>query len=83
MRKEMEDKKAWMQWGSYGISALTFSIEHCLSNKPKSKYIEKPILFANEEKEPAYKESNEEIAIWEMKQRIKALRAQGLPESPD
>ena len=46
------------------------------------KYIKKPIIEESK-KEPAYKESNEEIAIWEMKQRIKALREQGLPESPD
>ena len=33
--------------------------------------------------EPKYKESNEEIAVYEMKQRINALRQSGLPESPD
>lgn len=84
MRREMEDREAWLNWGAYGTSALIFSIDHCLNGKKaQSKYIEEPIQSKNEEKEPAYKESNEEIAIWEMKQRIKALREQGLPESPD
>ena len=37
----------------------------------------------SEDNEPKYKESNEEIAVYEMKQRINALRQSGLPESPD
>ena len=50
----------------------------------KATYVEKPISEKiAHDNEPKYKESNEEIAIWEMKKRIKALREQGLPESPD
>lgn len=50
----------------------------------RATYVEKPISEKiAHDNEPKYKESNEEIAIWEMKQRIKALREQGLPESPD
>ena len=78
----MEDEKAWRIWGNYGISALIFAIEHCLSGqKAKSEYIKKPVLsdlnFLNK-----YKEANEEIAVLEMKQRIKLLEKQGLPQSP-
>lgn len=47
------------------------------------KYFEKPFSQEIEEKrEPKYKESNEECAVFEMKQRINLLRKSGLPESP-
>lgn len=56
MRREMEDREAWLNWGSYGTSALIFSIDHCLNGKKaQSKYIDKPIMervdIANDEKE--------------------------------
>lgn len=74
---------AW--WGEYGLSAVTVAVEHCIhGRKASSKYIEKPILSIIQEntKENTYKESKEEIAIFEMKQRIKLLEKQGLPQSP-
>lgn len=50
---------------------------------PKGKYPKEPIFQAKEEiKTNGYKESQEEIAIFEMKQRINLLRKSGLPESP-
>ena len=36
----------------------------------------------NEESESGYTESNEEVAVYEMKQRTKMLENIGLPESP-
>lgn len=85
LEKEEEDRNSWQRWGDYGISALIFAIDHCLNgDKARTTYVEKPISEKiAHDNEPKYKESNEEIAIWEMKQRIKALREQGLPESPD
>ena len=45
------------------------------------------VVFDKKEDNPLIeqliKESNEEIAVYEMKQRINALRQSGLPESPD
>lgn len=47
------------------------------------KYFEKPFSQEIEEKsKPKHKESNEECAVFEMKQRINLLRQSGLPESP-
>lgn len=47
------------------------------------KYFEKPFSQEIEEKsKPKHKESNEECAVFEMKQRINLLRKSGLPESP-
>lgn len=70
-------------WGTYGLSALTVAVEHCLhGKKAKSEYIDKPILSQEVTKESKYKESKEEIAVFEMKQRIKFLEKQGLPQSP-
>lgn len=81
-RKE-RDIEAWMQWGSYGLSALTVAIERNLAgSKAKNKYIEHPALYDKTENSE-YSESKEECAVYEMKQRINLLRQQGLPESPD
>lgn len=70
--------------GLYVQSAVSTAVEHNLAGKKaKSEYIKKP--FLHEDKEEiinGYKESNEEIAIFEMKQRINLLRKSGLPESP-
>lgn len=79
-----QDYLAWI-FNQYTLSAASVAVEHCLAGrKAKSKYIEKPILqnMSEETKENEYKESQEEIAVFEMKQRINLLRKNGLPESP-
>lgn len=70
-------------WGNYGISALTVSLEHCLAGKKaKSKFLNNSIMSKTPNSENSYQESQEEVAVFEMKQRIALLRKQGLPESP-
>lgn len=83
IEQKRKDEEMW-RMGLYVQSAVSTAVEHNLAGKKaKSKYIEKPILYENkEENTNRYKESNEEIAIFEMKQRINLLRQQGLPESP-
>lgn len=79
------DYLMWL-FGQYTLSAVSVAVEHNLAGrKARSKYIEKPLLQSvlEEKTKNPYKESQEEIAVFEMKQRIKALRAQGLPESPE
>lgn len=72
-RKDIEN---W-QLGQY-ISASIGSVF-----SKKEKYPEKPMFqIENSHTENGYKESHEEVAIFEMKQRIKILEKQGLPESP-
>ena len=79
----MRDEEMWMWWGNYGISALMFSIEHCFSGqKARLEYIKKPVLSEEAKEKNGYKESQEEVAVFEMKQRMKLLREKGLPESP-
>lgn len=74
-KRNEEDLKQW-QLGQYILAAVS-----CIS--PKGKYPKKPMFQIEEDiKKNGNKESQEEIAIFEMKQRIKALRMQGLPESP-
>lgn len=69
--------------GSYVLSAVSVAVEHCLAGrKAKSKYIERPILQETTGEHSGYKESNEDVAVYEMKLRASALRKQGLPESP-
>ncbi len=72
-----------MVCGSYVLSAVSVAVEHCLTgNKARSKYIEKPILQEIERENNGYIESNEDIAVYEMKLRTKELERMGLPESP-
>lgn len=83
MNRQMRDEEMWLWFGNYGLSAVSVALEHCLAGrKAKSKYIEQPIFFEEETKSNGYKESQEEVAVFEMKQRIELLRKQGLPESP-
>lgn len=80
-----QDYLAWL-FGQYTLSAVSVSVEHNLAGrKAKSKYIEKPFLQSlfEEKADNPYKESQEEIAVFEMKLRTKALKMQGLPESPE
>ena len=40
-----KDLLAHTWWGTYGLSALTVAVEHCLyGKKAKSEYIKKPIM---------------------------------------
>lgn len=79
-----KDEQNWTL-GIYIKSAVEVAVEHNLmGHKAHSKYIEEPFMhkwdYDNDER---YAESREEVAVFEMKQRIKHLRKQGLPESPD
>lgn len=79
-----QDYMAWLS-NQYTLSAVSVAVEHCLAGKKaKSKYVDKPFLHSifEEIQENKCKESNEEVAIFEMKQRINLLRKSGLPESP-
>lgn len=72
----------WLWFGNYALSAVAVAVDHNLrGDKAKSEYVKKPI-YQEEKKENGYKESDEEVAVFEMKQRINILREQGLPESP-
>lgn len=86
IKQKMIDEEMWMM-GMYIHNAFETVMENFAAGlsgkKGKSKYIQKPILQEMSEKnENTYGESNEECAVFEMKQRIKLLRQQGLPESP-
>lgn len=85
LEQKEADSNMWAWWGTYGLSATLTAIDRALNgNKARAKYIEKSLNEQySEDNEPKYKESNEEIAVYEMKQRINALRQSGLPESPD
>lgn len=77
-----KDYLAWLS-NQYTSSAVSVAVEHCLAGrKAKSKYIEKPFLQYIFKEKNDYKESKEETAVFEMKQRINLLRKAGLPESP-
>lgn len=73
------NRKDAMNWqlGQYILSSIGTAFSK------DGKYPEKPMFqMKNETEHNSYKECNEEIAIFEMKQRIKILERQGLPPSP-
>lgn len=56
---------AW--WGSYGLSAVSVAVEHCLAGKKaKSSYIEKPILSDMQETK---QKTKEEVHLTEEEKR--------------
>ena len=56
-----QDSLMHVWWGTYGLSAVSVAIEHCLSGKKaKSKYVEKPIMSKMQEKIQAEKPLTEE-----------------------
>ena len=70
-RKDIEN---W-QLGQYILSSIGTAFSK------NGSYPKEP-LFQIEQKEEQYKESHEQVAVFEMKQRIKVLEKQGLPKSP-
>lgn len=77
-----QDRLQHMWWGNYGVSALIVAIDACFNKNSKAEFVKEPLLSKVSEMKTSYKESNEEIAVFEMKQRIKLLEKQGLPQSP-
>lgn len=77
-----QDRLQHMWWGNYGVSALIVAIDTCFNKNSKAEFVKEPLLSDVSENKTSYKESNEEIAVFEMKQRIKLLEKQGLPQSP-
>lgn len=80
---KQQDYFAWL-YNQYTMSAVSVAVEHCLAGKKaKSKYIRRPIMQEiYDDTQQQYNESKEECAVFEMKQRIKLLKEQNLPESP-
>ncbi len=82
IKRRLQDEQMWFM-GQYVLSAVSMAVEHNLhGRKARSKYIEKPILQTEQHTEGANPESREQVAVFEMKQRINALKQQGLPLSP-
>ena len=75
------DKMIHLWIGNYGLSALTVAIDHCMNGKKaSSEYIKTAIL--SEEQKGKKENSNEAVAVYEMKQRTKLIEKLGLPQSP-
>lgn len=57
LKQKQRDEEMWMWWGNYGISAVTFAVEHCLAGKKaRTKYIEKSIFQQMEEENKTFTE---------------------------
>lgn len=85
LKREIEDEKAWLQ-ARYNLEAFMVSLSHfaCgLSGKrSNAEYMKMPMMQMKKELESDENNSNETIAVFEMKQRIRMMEASGLPSSP-
>lgn len=83
-RRRLEDEQWFLRFREYGIISAALGVRLGM-NKGKVEYPDKPYFYEENNKkiENTNKESNEEVAVFEMKQRIRMLRESGLPESPD
>ena len=83
LKMKQKDSFAYACVGNYVTSAVLVAVDHCLNGrKAKSEYT-KERAIQDESKISENYRSNEQCAVYEMKQRINLLRSNGLPESPD
>lgn len=73
--------------GLYNLRAFAVTLDSAFSGKNRStlKYFEHPIRYSDEDVEDARvanPESHEQVAVYEMKARMKMLEKTGLPPSP-
>lgn len=73
-------------WGTYGISAFSFAIDHCLNGKKaKSEYIKEPILSKINENNGLTQEEIDKKELRKMlmyeEQWQKQYKKKGLPET--
>ena len=81
----MQDEISWYL-GAYIKNAFDTVMSNFSAGlngkRGKATYIERPVMSNIKDDEDIVTESNEECAVFEMKQRINLLKQQGLPESP-
>lgn len=83
LKMKQKDSFAYACVGNYVTSAVLVAVDHCLNGR-KAKYeYTKERVIQDESKISENYRSNEQCAVYEMKQRINLLRSNGLPESPD
>ena len=65
------DNYIYSVFGTYGISALMFAIEHNLAKNPKSKYIKKPMLDFNISNEIREEDKQKEVDLFFAQERAR------------
>lgn len=83
LKKKMRDEEMHRQ-GIYNLRAFQVVMSHfgagLIGKKSKEEYVKLPFLF--DENNELIENNNEEIAVFEMKQRTNSLKKLGLKESP-
>lgn len=75
LKENRRDSENW-QLGQYILASIGSAFSK------NGKYPKEPLFQMGTSESNGYQESHEEVAIFEMKQRIKILEKQGLPQSP-
>lgn len=80
--KKQRDNEMWMWFGTYGLSAVSVAVEHCLAGrKARSKYIEKPIIGQQSINGKEITEKDIRKAIITEQMYMVAAERKGLPET--
>lgn len=85
IRLKEQDALAYYS-GIYNLRAFSVVLDNAFrGNKSTVRYFERPIRYTDEDEEEsrvANPESHEQVAVYEMKARMKMLEKTGLPPSP-
>lgn len=68
LQRERQDSDMWLWFGTYGISAFSFAIDHCVNGREaKTEYLEHPLLSKKDDdgemSEEELKKQREEFVL--------------------
>lgn len=82
LRRKERDNEMWSWWGSYGVSAVIFAIDHCLNGrKAVSKYIKEPVMSKDIQRKEGFTDADIQKAILIEQQYMNMAQQNGLPET--
>lgn len=82
LEKKQKDNDMWTWFGTYGLSAVSVAVDHCLAGrKARSKYIEKPIIEQQSINGKEITEKDIKKAIITEQMYMAAAERKGLPET--
>ena len=80
LNQKRRDEELWLQ-GLYNMHGFSVVLSNMFNKHSNMQYFKQPITY-KDAKDNMNDEQKEEVAVFEMKKRIKMLEKQGLPQSP-
>lgn len=74
--RERKDNEMWLWFGTYGISAFSFAIDHCFNGKQaKTEYLAQPLLSNKTENDSEMSESEIQRQREALVMKFKTMKA--------